>query len=296
MAEFGAHIPGNNTRDSSGNIISPESNNLVSDYINYGSYSGADIRVIVHYPNAAKIKALDEAEYEKNAVIQELESYAESNPGNTPELKQEYDEAVTVAANRLEELNVQIKKINEMPTSKVLAEIQTISWSTHRDKIPLRTFGAVYPRSFTRGNRTVAGSIVFTLFNEHPLHEILDLNLGTINTGTSDRDLYKYTTNLIDQLPPLDLSIIGSNEYGAVSHMGLYGVEFVQEGGTFSIEDIFSESVVQYVARDMDPLRIAGLRKINGQGVTNEWTMTAGGLAYQKNRSNSYLTRRSPFI
>jgi hypothetical protein len=78
--------------------------------------------------------------------------------------------------------------------------------------------------------------------------------------------------------------------------MGLYGVEFVQDGGTFSIEDIFTESVVQYVARDIDPMRIAGLRKVNGKGLTEEWTMTAKGLAYQKAKENSQITRRNPFI
>jgi hypothetical protein len=45
-----------------------------------------------------------------------------------------------------------------------------------------------------------------------------------------------------------------ANEYGAVSRMALYGVEFLNTGYTFSIEDLLLEEIVQFVARDIDPL------------------------------------------
>jgi len=296
MATFGTDIPGSlrPLKDLIKGPNPPNPGSNPSSYLGYGSYSGADIKVVVHYPHTTK--ALEEAQYYKGQIVEELNSYQTSNPGDTPELRQEYDDAVGGAIAELERVDEEINKLRGTPTSKVLAELQSISWSTHRDKFPVRTFGSVYPRSFTRGHRTIAGTMVFTMFYEHVFHEILDLNLGVINTGTSDRDMFQYTTNLPDQIPPIDISIIGSNEYGAVSHMGLYGVEFVQDGGTFSIEDIFTESIVQYVARDLDPMRIAGLRKVNGQGVTNEWTMTAKGLSYQKNIENATRIRRNPFI
>lgn len=298
MTLFGENIPGLERVFSDlhkgPNIPNPR--NALSSYMGYGSYSGADIKVIVHYPNVQRNNALEEAEYYRSELQAELVSYSETNPGNTPELIQEYNDAVAGANERLEELDQEIAKLRGMPTSKVLAEIQSISWSTHRDKYPVRTFGAVYPRSFTRGQRTIAGTMIFTVFYEHVLHELLDLNLGVINTGTSDRDLFSYTTNLPDQIPPIDISIVAANEYGAVSHMGLFGVEFVQDGGTFSIEDIYSESVVQYVARDIDPMRLAGLRKLNGQGVTEQWTNTARGLSVQKSIENAHRIKRNPFI
>lgn len=145
-------------------------------------------------------------------------------------------------------------------------------------------------------HNTIAGSMVFTLFHEHVLHEVLNLNLGIYNTGTSDHDPYLNTTNLPDQLPPLDISLVFANEYGAISHMGLWGLEFVQEGATFSIQDIFSESIVQYVARDMDPMRVASLRKLDGQGVTDAWTDSASGLTRRKKEENAHLKKRNPFL
>lgn len=295
MATFGAEIPGNIIRD--GRPRPPDNSVAPSSYTSYGSYSGVDIKVIVHYPVYEVSKALREAQKQKSQIERQLTILeADHTTGEAPDLFQELQEAVNAAVEDLDRLNNEIKALIKTPTSKVLAELQTISWSTHRDKAPVRTLGAVYPRSYVRSGRTVAGSMVFTTFYEHVLHELLDLNLGVTNTGTSDRDLFRYTTNLIDQVPPIDISIIGSNEYGAVSHMGLYGVEFVQDGGTFSIEDIFSESVVQYVARDIDPMRIAGLRKVDGQGVTEQWTDSAKGLAHKKALENAHLTRRSPFI
>jgi len=101
---------------------------------------------------------------------------------------------------------------------------------------------------------------------------------------------------LIDQLPPLDISLIFANEYGAISHMGIWGVEFMQEGATFSIEDIFSESVVQYVARDLDPMRLVSKREKNGQGVDPTWSKTASNLSYEKANLNAHITRRNPYI
>jgi hypothetical protein len=44
------------------------------------------------------------------------------------------------------------------------------------------------------------------------------------------------------------------NEYGNISRMALYGVEFLNNGQTMSIEDLLLEEVLQFVALDMDPL------------------------------------------
>jgi hypothetical protein len=46
-----------------------------------------------------------------------------------------------------------------------LAELQTISYSMHRENSPIRTLGHVNPRGFIKGARTIAGSMIFTVFN-----------------------------------------------------------------------------------------------------------------------------------
>ena len=53
-----------------------------------------------------------------------------------------------------------------------LAEIQTISYSIHRENAPIRTLGHVNPRGFVKGSRTIGGSLIFTVFNEYAFYRI----------------------------------------------------------------------------------------------------------------------------
>jgi hypothetical protein len=283
--------------DSSGRLVDPTLL-TASDYLGYGTYSGTDIKVTVHYPGTEKARI--ELNYDRETTEQELkdeEAYLNKRraAGADPSELQEIQNSIAAIESNLQSLDDQDKKIRDLPTSKQLAELQTLSWSIYRGKSPDRCFGSVYPKSYVRGQRTIGGSMVFTLFYKHVLHEILSLNLGLYSTGTSDADSYVETTNLIDQLPPLDISIVFANEYGALSHMGLWGVEFIQEGGTLSIEDIFSESVVQYVARDLDPIREVAKRELNSQGVTSHWQTTASDLLNNDSLKN-HLKRRNPYI
>lgn len=280
------------TNDKGGLRIPTDAGITVSDYLGYGSYSGTDIKAVVHLPADPNLVA------DINARKAQLEAQLNEYEAATPTSKLDYtntNAAIDTLSSEINNLAAEATKFS-IPKTIVLGELQTLSWSVFRDLIPVRTFGAVYPRSLVKNSRTIGGSMIFTVFYEHALHEILELNLGQYNTGTSDRDNFKYTTNLPDQLPPLDISIICVNEYGSASHMGLWGVNFCQEGGTFSVEDIFSENVMQYQARDIDPLRIAGRRKINGQGVTDYWQTTASTLFSQSDSSISHLIRRNPFI
>jgi hypothetical protein len=143
---------------------------------------------------------------------------------------------------------------NEFVTTKVLAELQTISISTFREKVGVRACGNVGVKGYTRGPRTVAGSMIFTVFDKNVLFELLE-------TSQYDAD-DQFRAAIKDQLPPIDLSISFANEYGALSRMSLYGVEFVSEGQTMSIEDIILEDVCQFVARDVDPMTPV----VNAQG------------------------------
>lgn len=274
---------------------SPTTNFAVSNYMGFGSYSGADIKAIVHYPSTTLVKT--EVENMKIGLQNDLDTYLALEAVTTdPNQSQDYLNHIDYLQEELSKTDDQIRVAKNLPTSKTLAEIQTLSWSIYRDKAPFRPLGSVYPKSYTRGSRTIGGSMVFAMFYKHVLHELLELNLGIYSTGTSDHDSYKNTTALIDQLPPLDLSFVFANEYGALSYMGLYGVEFIQEGATFSIEDIYSEAVVQYVARDIDPIRMVGTREIDNQGVSDTWTEDASGLMNKNLKNSDYRKRRNPFI
>lgn len=68
-------------------------------------------------------------------------------------------------------------------------------------------------------------------------------------------------------LPPFDIIAIFVNEYGHVGKMIIYGVDLVTEGGVLSIEDIYTEVSMQYVARDIEYFHSetqAGLRDWTG--------------------------------
>ena len=53
--------------------------------------------------------------------------------------------------------------------NKVIAELQAISYSITREKAPIYTMGSADPRSFSRGKRGIAGTLVFILFDRHVL-------------------------------------------------------------------------------------------------------------------------------
>jgi len=51
--------------------------------------------------------------------------------------------------------------------NKVMAELQAISYSITREKAPIYTMGSADPRSFSRGKRGIAGTLVFIMFDRH---------------------------------------------------------------------------------------------------------------------------------
>lgn len=56
---------------------------------------------------------------------------------------------------------------------RAIGELQSISWAVQRKKAPVYTLGSADPRSFSRGIRGVAGSLVFAVFNRDALIEEL---------------------------------------------------------------------------------------------------------------------------
>jgi hypothetical protein len=194
------------------------------------SYSGADIKVVVHIYD--QYNATD-------ARIAEVESNL-ATPGLT-------ENARLILSEEL----VRLRAASYQKT-KVLAELQTLSVSTYREKYPVRACSTVYPKGFTRGPRTIAGSMVFSVFDKNVLYELL-------KADASEFDSYRtFTSALIDQLPPFDITIAFANELGQTSRMSIYGVEFVSEGQTMSVHDLFIENQCQYLARDIDPMTKEG--------------------------------------
>lgn len=54
---------------------------------------------------------------------------------------------------------------------RVIGELQQISYAVQREKVPVFTLGSPNARSFSRGKRAIAGSLVFAIFDKDVLLE-----------------------------------------------------------------------------------------------------------------------------
>lgn len=126
-----------------------------------------------------------------------------------------------------------------------LGSLQTLSVSTHQDKKPVRVIGSVNALDYVMGQRTIAGSLVFAVFDQHFATEMFkDLEEATGKTFF-----------LPDELPALDFTVTFANEYGRQSRMAIYGVRIINEGQVMSINDLYTENTYQFVATAMEPLK-----------------------------------------
>ena len=131
---------------------------------------------------------------------------------------------------------------------KQLIELTTISISVHRVKSPVRSCGYINPRGFARGGRTIAGTIILTQFT-------VDVMYRFLYDAMVSQDLSKDSFYLKpDQLPPFDMTLLFSDEYGNASHRRLLGVDCATDGTVYSINDLFTEQTISYYAADFTPL------------------------------------------
>ncbi len=112
------------------------------------------------------------------------------------------DISATMVIPVIDRLNGTIQSMDVLE----LAEVQTISYSIHRENSPVRTVGHVNPRGFVKGGRTIAGSLIFTVFNEYAFYRIKEYRNIMSETGL-------FFAPLADMLPPFDIVLTFFNEY-----------------------------------------------------------------------------------
>jgi hypothetical protein len=101
------------------------------------------------------------------------------------------------------------------------SEIQAISYSITREKAPVYTMGTPDPRSYSRGKRGIAGSLIWINFDRHALLNLIWTNNGKFCANVDDvrpqflldADGYAnqnavYNSTLVRNLSPLD---VGAN-------------------------------------------------------------------------------------
>lgn len=129
--------------------------------------------------------------------------------------------------------------------NKVLGELTTLSYSIHMEKRPIRSIGNVNAKDYVMGPRTIAGSLVFSVFNKHFSQDLVD-NINYDNA--------KGTVYLVDELPPFNIIISAANEYGYRSRLVLYGIRLLNEGQVMSVNDVYTENTYQFFATDLEYL------------------------------------------
>jgi hypothetical protein len=131
--------------------------------------------------------------------------------------------------------------------SKQLIEANTLSISIHRAHTPARSFGYINPRGYARGTRTCAGTLILSKSTSEVLYRFL--LPGLMSDLSKDTNYVK-----LDQLAPLDFTLLFTNEEGYASSQRLLGVEFVTDGSIVSVQDMFLEQQITWVAADLTPL------------------------------------------
>lgn len=131
--------------------------------------------------------------------------------------------------------------------AKQLIESTTISVSIHREVAPVRAGGYINPKGFALGKRTIAGTLILTQFTVDTLYSFLQST--NVTDGSKDTTFTK-----IDQLPPFNITMLFTNEYGYASQRRLLGVKFVTDGTVYSIQDMLSEQTLSWMALDFTPL------------------------------------------
>jgi hypothetical protein len=150
----------------------------------------------------------------------------------------------------------------------VCDSLSALSYSTHREKINVPTLGRAYARRRTRGQRTIAGTLVWIVKDRAPLWKFM-------GHYTYDSKAFQHLP-MSDSLPPFDITLTFANEYGHVSVMRIYGVDIISEGQTHSIQDMITENVMEYQAFDMDIMM-----PIDAEEGELPWVLTQDGTFYR---------------
>lgn len=127
-----------------------------------------------------------------------------------------------------------------------VGELSTLSITTHRGISPARFLGEPWVREHTRGTRTFAGTMVFSVLHTDVFQKVL-------TRYRSEPKNWGPYIQTADQIPPFTVTITAMNELGAFSSMAVLDVTLVNSGLTLSVENLFTETTYSYVAKWATP-------------------------------------------
>ena len=128
-----------------------------------------------------------------------------------------------------------------------LGSLYSITYSSFREKHAVRTLGRVSAKDYTKGQRTIAGSMSFAVFQSHELMDFLRKGQPNENNIV-----------ILDQLPKFNLMLVMINEYGGASILHLFGVTISTESQQTSVEDLALMNNVTFYAEDVITIEDVG--------------------------------------
>lgn len=145
----------------------------------------------------------------------------------------------------------------------ISSTIQTLTVSSTTSVLPVRRCGEARPRDFSRGARTFAGSMVFTIMDSDPFKEVFAID--SYGNSVANDDSWH-----IDQMPPFDIIVVAANETGGVGAQIISNARIVNWGTTYSVDDIYTEATYTYIAEHVTPFLVA----IDGVPVVPQFSKT----------------------
>jgi len=148
-----------------------------------------------------------------------------------------------------------------------IGNLQGISLSVNREVRPVFTMGSPNVRSYSRGKRGVAGSMVMTTFDRDAFFTIkkeayyaakssevadkYEEGLVAVVGDSTNLGSQSLHPNYSDQIPPFNITLVGMNEFGNAMVMRIFAVHLVSEGQGISVDDNVAESQFTFVAHSV---------------------------------------------
>lgn len=242
------------------------------------TYSGADIKVFIYRDLVELTKNLDKKQFNsRDGQVVKVEditgagaklddkrssltqggavSRGQPNPSRdasqrkepTNIIDQEYTDNNSSVSSFLQNDTGTSAVFETMGINDVIAELGSlyaVNYSSFREKAAVRTLGRTHARHYTRGQRTIAGTMVFNVLQSHEL----------LRFGNSIGGNY----SMLDQLEPFNLILFFTNEYGAHSVLHLFNVDVNTESQSMSIDDLLLTNTMNFYCQDMLPMEDVG--------------------------------------
>jgi len=192
-----------------------------------------------------------------------------------------------------------------------IGNLQGISHTVTREKGPNYSMGSANPRSFSRGKRGIAGSMIMLVMDRSNLLEdlgerakfwasALDYKRANMSRSADEPESFGNRSELSasgtaipnasfqgrldlayawyhDQIPPFDVVLTALTEMGIAARMSILGIEILNSGSGISIDDITTDENFTYVATGVTPWRALESTPPTWEGLIKPIGDTAAG-------------------